>query len=621
MKLSKSWQYRLAGFVLCLLTGSALYIFKVSVALDQVMLDREFQLLREHRRQPVPNDVVIIGIDEATFAAFREPFALWHPHLGKLFRALAQAKPAEVGLDVILPERSYHFLIPQYDQSLLLGLAKLKSQSPVILGRSVDGDGNFRKIFPPYVSVSGGPDSLASAMVCLDDDGVARHFEENLCVKNTPVVTLAGKMATLQGLDKVQGRLVDYSVGDAFSYVSFLDVLSWYDNGNTAKLLQVFAGKPVLLGVVLPYTDRLSFPVPLAAWEPMQTKLPGVLFHAQAYRSLQMHGMIQEVPGKLVLALMLASALFWFGRLGWIKGGLFGLFLIGVPMLSTLQLWQSHYLPVGGMLMSGLIAFVARMAYEALIQMRERRMLRGTFGSYVSPQILKEIMAGNIKPGLGGEHKRLCVVFSDIRNFTTRSEQMPPEEVIKLLNGYFTEMTAAIHKHGGTVDKFIGDGMMAFFGAPQMLDCPEMNALEAAQEMLVRLHSYNLKLQALNQEPVHIGIGLHVGDVIVGNIGSETRNEYTAIGDVVNAASRLEGLSKTLGYPIICSATVAEAVGYAGGMVDLGEQAIKGHTAIQVYGWNPPLVEKLEADQPGSKDDHADDQAPVVDKAVVTMCV
>jgi len=577
----------------------ALNFFKVSDVLDRAVLDRQFQLLREYHRQPVQNDVVIVGIDEATFAAFREPLVLWHPHLGKLFKALALGKPSLVGLDVVLPERSYHFLIPNYDQTLLQGLAQLKSQSPVLLARTVDGDGNFRNIFPPYVSVAG-PDSLALVMVCLDNDGVARRFEENLCVENTPVKTLAGKMAELQGLEQKEWKgLIDYSVGDAFSYVSFLDVMSWYEKGDINKIQRTFAGKPVLVGVIMPYTDRISFPVPLAAWEPMQTKLPGVLFHAQVYRSMQMHGLIQEVPKKVVLALTLAAALLWFGRLGWLKFCLFSVFLIGLPAFSLLQLWQSHYLPVAGILLSGLIAFVGRLVYEAVIQMRERRMLRGTFGSYVSPQILQEILAGNIKPGLGGEKKRLCVMFADIRNFTTRSEQLPPEEVIKLLNGYFTEMTAAIHKHGGTVDKFIGDGIMAFFGAPQALECPERNSLEAAQEMLVRLEKYNQKLQALNQDPIRIGIGLHVGEVIVGNVGSESRNEYTVIGDVVNTSSRLEGITKTLGYPIVCSEAVAGAVGYAGGMVDLGEQAIKGHSDIRVYGWNPPLILKLQDSSPG----------------------
>ncbi|MDD4928541.1 MAG: adenylate/guanylate cyclase domain-containing protein [Gallionella sp.] len=595
MNLHKHRQYRLAGLVLCILVGIALQYVKVIDVLDRAMLDGQFFQLRQLHRQPVQNDVVIVGIDEATFAAFREPFVLWHPHFGKLFQALAAAHPSLVGLDVVLPERSYHFLIPRYDQPLLQGLAQLKSQSSVLLGRSVDGDGNFRKIFPPYVSVAGS-DSLASVMVCLDNDGIARRFEENLCVENTPVRTLAGRMAELQGLGqkKLKG-LVDFSVGDTFSYVSFLDVLSWYEKGDISKLTRTFSGKPVLVGVILPYTDRLVFPVPMASWEPMQTTLPGVLFHAQVYRSLQSHGLIQEVPRSVPLALSLVAALFWFGRFCWIKVGLFCVFILGMTAISTLQLWQSHYLPVSAVLLSASVAFVMRLVYESVIQMRERQRLRGTFGNYVSPQIMQEIMEGNIKPGLGGEHKRLCVLFADIRNFTTRTEQMPADDLIKLLNGYFTEMTAAIHNHDGTIDKFIGDGLMAFFGAPKMLECPEKNALEAAQEMLVRLDAYNLRLEASGQYPIQIGIGLHVGDVIVGNVGSETRNEYTVIGDVVNTASRLEGLTKTLGYPVACSATVADAVGCAGGMVDMGEQIIKGHSSLRVYGWRPKLIQTLQA--------------------------
>ncbi len=584
----------MAGFLLCLIASAGLHFLDAIAMLDRVVLGEQFRILRNHHRQPVANDVVIVGIDEVTFSQLREPMALWHPHLGKFFKALAMAKPALVGLDVVLPERSYHFLIPRYDQSLLIGLATLKAQSPVLLGRSVDSNGNFRQIFAPFVSVAGA-DGLSSVMVCLDDDGVARRFEENLCSTNTPVKTLSGNMALTQGLGQQEWKgMVDYSVGDEFNYIPFMDVLSWYEQGQQEKLEQAFAGKPVLLGVILPFTDRITFPVPLAAWEPEHTKLPGVLLHAQVYRSMQMHGLIQEVPKLLVLALTLAAALFWFGRPGWIKGGIMLIFIPAILALSLLQLWQSHYLPVGSVLLSGLLAYILRAVYEALLQMRERRMLRGTFGSYVSPQILKEIMAGHIKPGLGGERKRLCVLFSDIRNFTTRSERLPPEEVIKLLNGYFTEMTAAIHKHGGTVDKFIGDGLMAFFGAPQRLECPERSALEAAQEMLVRLESYNRTLQEMGLEPVRIGIGIHVGDVIVGHVGSASRNEYTAIGDVVNTASRLEGITKTLGYPVICSALVADAVGHAGGMVDLGEQAIKGHSAIRVYGWNPQLIVELQ---------------------------
>ena len=589
MKLANQKNKIIAGLVASLLVGFALQFFQVTSAVDHRLLDRQFEFLREHYPQPVKNDVVIVGIDENTFKAFREPFALWHPHLDKFLRAMAAAKPSVVGLDIVLPERSYHFLLPQYDQSLLQGLAALKAQSPIVLAQTLDDNGQFRPVFPPYISVTGG-DSLASVMVCVDGDGIARRFEENLCADNTQAITLAGKMASHLNLKQEWRGLVDFSVGDAFNYVPFLKVLEWYEQGNTEQLAKIFGGKPVLLGAILPFSDRLVMPVALAAWEPLNHKIPGVLLHGQILRSMQNHGLISETPKMIVMLLAGVAALFWLGRGGFVKAGVFAVFVFGTLAYSLLQLWQSRYLPVGGILFSGAFAFTARFGYEAVTQMRERRLLRGTFGSYVSPQILQEIMAGNIKPGLGGARKRVCVLFADIRDFTTRSENMQPEELIALLNGYFTEMTAAIHKHGGTVDKFIGDGIMCFFGAPQALECPEKNALEAAQEMLVRLQQFNRQLQEKNLEPVRIGIGLHIGDVIIGHVGSESRNEYTAIGDVVNTASRLEGLTKTLGYPVVCSDAVAAAVGYAGGLADLGEQGIKGHSALKVFGWKPPIL-------------------------------
>ncbi len=233
------------------------------------------------------------------------------------------------------------------------------------------------------------------------------------------------------------------------------------------------------------------------------------------------------------------------------------------------------------------------MGWEMLIHIREKRFIRNAFSSYVSPQILKEIIAGNLSQELGGTRKNVCVLFSDIRNFTAYCENRPPEEVISLLNEYFSEMTSAIHKHGGTVDKFIGDGIMAFFGAPQPLACAERNALEAAQDMLVGLQRLNERLASRGIAAIRIGIGLNSGAVVIGHVGSATRHEYTAIGDVVNTASRIEGLTKELGYPVLCSRTVAESVNFSGGLADLGRHAIKGHTDIHVYGWKPPILEHL----------------------------
>ncbi len=206
---------------------------------------------------------------------------------------------------------------------------------------------------------------------------------------------------------------------------------------------------------------------------------------------------------------------------------------------------------------------------------------------------MRAILRGRLQPEAGGERCRVTILFADIRGFTARSAQSTPEVLIELLNRYYAEMSAAIHGSGGAIDKFIGDGLMATFGVPQPLDAPERNALEAAQDMLVRLARLNQELQAQGQAPLEIGIGIHAGEVLAGYVGTRKRRDYTVIGDPVNTAARLEAMTKTLGYPVVCSHEVAGAVGLAGGLVDLGEQAAKGRADVHVWGWNPPLTRHL----------------------------
>lgn len=582
----------LSIFFIPLVIGLLLTYSKVHTWADLKILDWQFQVLREHYPRPVQNDVVVVGIDEGTYKALREPFALWHPHLGKFLRAMAQAKPAVLGMDIVLPDRSYHFLVPEYDQSLLQGLMATKLNTPLFLAQTVDENGKFREIFPPFVSIAG-KDSLASVMVCLDEDGVARRFDKTTCPTLDLGVTLAEKMATQMGGRQAENGLIDFAVGDAFTYIPFTQVLSWFDQQNEQQLVSAFRDKPVLLGVTLPFLDRLTLPVPLLQEEPMNLRVPGVLLHAQTLRSLLANGLIRPLPETYLLLLAAMASLFWFGRNSYIKLAFVVSFLFSLTAASLLLLWRGVYMPVAGILTSGIIAYAGRGGWEMLIQIREKRFIRNAFSSYVSPQILKEIMSGNLSQELGGTSKNVCVLFSDIRNFTAYCENRSPQEVISLLNEYFSEMTSAIHKHGGTVDKFIGDGIMAFFGAPQSLECAERNALETAQDMLVSLQQLNEKLETRGIAPIKIGIGLNSGTVMIGHVGSATRHEYTAIGDVVNTASRIEGLTKELQYPILCSSAVANAVDFSGGLVDLGKHAIKGHTDIQVYGWKPPILEHL----------------------------
>ena len=578
----------LLGLLVCLLAALLLHLTETGEMLSRAVLDRQFGLLHRYNAHPVKNDVVIVGIDEAAYKSFKEPFALWHPYLGQFLQAMAVAKPAVVGLDIVLPERSYQFLIPQYDQSLLHGLETAKAQTPLVLAQTVEVNGEFRKVYEPIVKASGG-DTLASVMVCPDDDGKVRRFDPNQCTVNAHGSMLVEKMAEHLSNAKLGTGLVDFGAGEKFEYIPFTQVLEWQAQGNAERLTAAFGGKPVLLGVVSPLGERVNSPVPLAAWDPFRYRIPGVLMQAQMLRSMLDGGMIRESNDYAVLGLTLLAALFWLGRIGWLKAAAVLAFPFVLLLGSTWILGMGLYLPIGEIFFAGVFAFFARLIYEGAQQAKQRNWLRVTFGSYVSQEVLHEIMAGNIRSGLDGARIRVCILFANIHGFSARCENRPAQEVVALLNDYFSEMTVAIHQHKGTVDKFIGDGVMAFFGAPQPLECPEKHALEAAQEMLLRLRHVNARLQEKGIAPVEIGIALHVGEVVIGHIGSELRHEYTAIGDAVNLTAKLEDLTKTMNYPVVCSAAVAKAVENSGGLNDCGEQAVNGGM-LHVYGWNPPLL-------------------------------
>jgi adenylate cyclase len=580
----------LLSFLALLAAGLAALHWRAFEPMDRTLLDAEFRLLREHAPQPVTRDVVLVGVDENTFRALREPFALWHPHLGLFLKGMAAARPAVVGLDIVLPDKSYNFLIPNYDQPLLEGLAAMRGAVPVVLAQSLDEHGNQRQLFPPYLSLVG-KDALGSVAVCRDPDLVIRRFDETRCSEIDAQATLAGRMAKSLGIEHSWSGYIDYAAGDAVSYLPFHEVLEWIRNGEERRLESAFRDKPVLLGVILPYSDRHPLPVPLAAFEPDTLMLPGALIHVQALRSMLHRGFVQPLPEAVLLLLGAIALALWFGRTGLMKV-LLALATVAVALAgSLLLLWKGSYTPGATLALLALAAFAARLGYDALEQARERRFLRHAFGSYVSPQILKEILRGRINPGVAGRRARICVMFCDIRGFTARAEQLAPEEVITLLNEYFSALTAAIYKHGGTTNKFLGDGLLAFFGAPQPLANSEKSALEAAQDMLTSLEPLNRQLASAGKAPVAIGIGLHSGEVVLGHVGGRSHQEYTAIGDVVNIASRLEALTKELPYPVVCSSGVADAVGRAGNLQDLGVRPLRGHHAhLHVFGWQPPVI-------------------------------
>jgi class 3 adenylate cyclase len=191
-------------------------------------------------------------------------------------------------------------------------------------------------------------------------------------------------------------------------------------------------------------------------------------------------------------------------------------------------------------------------ALNAMVHgLRERDRVKEIFGRYVTTQVSEKVLKGEVH--LGGERRRVTILFSDIRNFTTMSEQLTPEQTVSFLNGYFSEMVDAVFECGGMLDKFIGDGLMAVFGATEDSVGHAEQAVRAALRMKSLLAKINGDRAMRGVPPIAIGIGIHTDEVIVGNIGSRKRLEYTVIGDGVNTASRLESLNKELGTTILVS--------------------------------------------------------------------
>ncbi|MCB1743779.1 MAG: adenylate/guanylate cyclase domain-containing protein [Gammaproteobacteria bacterium] len=579
----------LLGYLLILALGALIMASplpqRASNALDDILFTATRAVHGDGRpmRQP---DVVVIGIDEATVAALAEPLALWHRHLGKLIDAVRRAGARALVMDVVLPDRSFDAILPGQDQLLLRALLEARDELPLVIAQTVDRSGLQRAIFAPIVAIAG-EDSFGLALLEPDADSVIRTAGSHIGGAHGAFTTMTGRLARILDEDAPMGH-IDFSLGPKLSYLSMRTVLEAVDSTDEPGLSEMLEDRVVYLGSVLPFEDRHHSPVPLAAWAPTDRLVPGVLLHAQIGRSLLNGGLIRPAPDWLAWSLaLLASLAWWLAAYAW-RGLLVGVALLAcLTLLAGLSLLEGLHPPAGGVLLIATLAFAARAGLQSGSALLERRRLRQSFAPYVSPAVLQAILSGRIDARTRGERRRVCVLFSDIRSFTTRSESQPPEAIVDLLNRYFEAMTACVHANGGTVDKFIGDGLMAFFGAPADSSNASLDAFRAAECMIQKLQALNRALQSDGIEPVAIGIGLHSGDAVVGHVGSSERHEYTVIGDTVNTAARLEGLTKDLGYTILCSQSVADDLCGITHLTPLGAQAVKGRAPVTVHAAYP----------------------------------
>ena len=355
------------------------------------------------------------------------------------------------------------------------------------------------------------------------------------------------------GLVRIPFRGAGGPRGGSFEYVSASDVLL----GRTAPAH--LAGKLVLVGSTAPgvYDQRST---------PVSAVYPGVEVHANLLSGL-LDGRVPVQPDwaggyEMLLLLMIAAALgLSLPRLRAARAAQFTALLVAA--LVALNLWaysaRGLVLPLAAPLLLVLSIYLGTTVWGYIVEGRSRRSLARLFGTYVPPELVEEMARDPARYDMRAENRELTVMFCDMRNFTQVSERLAPEDVRGLVNSFFSSMTAAIRAHRGTLDKYIGDAIMAFWGAPLADADHALHAVQAALAMAQRLHALNDDLHTRGLPQIGVGIGLNTGLVCVGDMGSDMRRSYTVMGDAVNLASRIEALTRHYGVDVLAGEATFQA--------------------------------------------------------------
>ena len=354
-------------------------------------------------------------------------------------------------------------------------------------------------------------------------------------------------------VDENAATLIPYrGYQGSFPYFSITDVLN--DRIPQEKL----AGRVVVVGTTAPgLMDLRATPVGAA--------YPGVEIHANLIAGM-LDGSIKHKPpyilGADVLLVLIAGAVmaFLLPMLSPLRATVVGVIVLLLLLSVNFSFWHiSHVvLPLANGMIAIVLLYAMNMSWGYFVESRTKRQLTGLFGQYVPPELVEEMSRDPENYSMAGRKAELTVLFSDIRGFTTISEGLEPNELATLMNQYLGAMTLVVRKHRGTLDKYIGDAIMAFWGAP--VDDPEhaKNAVRTGLEMHVALHELNKDLVARGWPELKIGVGVNTGPMTVGDMGSTVRQSYTVMGDAVNLGSRLEGITKQYGVGFIAGESTRE---------------------------------------------------------------
>jgi adenylate cyclase len=585
--------------ILLLLQFLALFP-NVTTPIERVDLTARDLVMRIRGKQQPSPEIVIVAIDDFSFnwTGFQWPWP--RDYFAEIIDQINQGGGKVVGVDIVLFEQDKD---PANDAALAQALKEAPTSAAVVqLFSTKVGDQTVYTFSQPITPFRDVLDGTGISTVKRDEDAIVRSVQAFESYNGRDIYHWAFEIAGLYlGVDEptdltdssmqfngqtiplqAKQMLVNFA-GPAGTYTTY-SAANVHDGVTLEENPDAFRGKIVLIGATT-LTLQDIYPTPFSA----QVPTAGVEIVANTIDTILKGGYLRETPPWLAMVITLVAALL---------AALISKIERPTVTLITMSAVMVGYLIVGLIIFIRERLFLPAVAPEVMLflgvvlptlehavsQELEKRRVRNLFSRFISPEMVDQMMNTQ---DLNSLNKRsdVSIIFSDIRGFTTLSEKLAPEDVVALLNPYLEAMSEVIYKHGGTVDKYEGDAIIAFFGEPVHYPDHALRALRASLDMRIALEKLRQDWAKEGRpSQIEMGIGVNSGEVFVGMVGSSQRINYTVIGDNANLASRLQDLTKTYAWPILISESTYQSVKDEFDTEFADAVTVKGKTqAVNVY--------------------------------------
>ena len=591
------------------------------------------------RHDPAASPAVVVAIDEETYRAapFKgSPTLTWTSEIGRVLGAILDGGAKVVGFDIVIPtsielsempfgEGTLGDKVRGFDRDFLRALAIGSVSSKVVLGEMLRGDQPIRPSLGQRIAVR--QQNIRPLNTFTDGDDTVRRMPLSFSVNGATLPAMAVELAAraqnatpefgADGSVTLAGYRIPLGTADTMTLnfeggaediptFSFADLRSCALKNDKDYFRRWFEGKVVIFGTVLDEQDRLftskrfatgteGVRAPRCADEgkPVtppfrRSSIAGIYVHATAVNNLIGRNAAVELgqlPVFLIALAIAALAAIAARLLRPVTAASAYIVITGLGVaVATVAFNHALVLPIVEPFIAGLTALVATIGYRFISTDKDRRLLQKSFALYLAPHVINRMLASNKLPELGGETRNVTAFFSDIEGFSLIAEKMSPDGLVALMNAYLSAMTDVIESHGGYVDKYIGDSIVAVFGAPA--DDPDhaANAARAALKCCARLEELNRDAAVFRDNKLKQRIGINSGEALVGNFGSSRRFNYSVMSDAVNLASRLEGANKFYGTTVIASETTVSLAGNGFAWRELDAIRVKGRMQpLKVY--------------------------------------